>query len=757
MSSQSFYRYKLSKGVLLILFSVSMFLMNISGDHVFNKVNNLKLVLALGCILPLSLFVLSSAKNLNIRLLIFLLLPILALIPGALLSKFQYSYGLANELTGQTLCVIWAFLLYSVIQIKSGATHWKILWIFIPTVYFVCLIAFLEKLGFAPLVNIPLNPFEASSLSQPWEYQGIASRVESTFGNINYFSSFLIQLLPITLALFLLTKLQNKAKGESYHFFRITAGISVVCVLVALLFTQTRAAICAAIISILLFVFLLLRVGVVSKQLVIRLGRISTVLIIVLILIIVNLESDRFSLLLNKETWWPRTVPWQVAWTSFKSAPFFGSGMGSSYQLFFDYASSDSRLFSANRSYNHVHNEILQILQEGGIFGLVLYFMFWGISFWLGTKYVLDDKKTVESRTLISALICGLIAYHLHGLFSVAPRMISSRIIAYSLLAIMLAILLRPQVDGYKLTFIKTQKNFIALFLSLSIAIITSYLIPFLQSQYQYVNALTLPDRYKKMTQLAYEYDDIYILEAAAKEAFERRDVEQLLIITRKSTDIFPHYRQMGVYQAYGLFWQGDIEAAYQLATKYQERDNYSSLANTLLLSIALKRSSEKDSLIQLKKIIEYQACTGQLLDCETLNINVVMGHFSMPFQIVDKGDKWNVLIDQAFFRELGDLRRGVEAGHSENTDITNTIIGLLSSGHFFTPKSVGIPLVSVDYENLALYLMFLNQGLESDEKVQLLADKLKLKMQLEPFLKSRMLLIRLSNTLHKAINDSIR
>ncbi|MEH6450925.1 MAG: hypothetical protein V7765_19830 [Oleispira sp.] len=74
-----------------------------------------------------------------------------------------------------------------------------------PTIIFVCMIALVEKLGFAPLLNLPLNPFEASSLAEPWVYTGLAGRVESTFGNVNYLANFLIQLLPIVSALIILT------------------------------------------------------------------------------------------------------------------------------------------------------------------------------------------------------------------------------------------------------------------------------------------------------------------------------------------------------------------------------------------------------------------------------------------------------------------------------------------------------------------------------------------------------------------------
>lgn len=743
----SFDTYKLSKRALLILLAIAFFAINISGDHVFNKVNNFKLALVLSCIFPLSIFVLLSVKRFNLKVLLFFFLPLVATLPGVFLSDNQFGYGFPFELMSQATCILWAFLLYCLMQMQGDDEHWKILWVFIPSIYFVCLIGFLEKLGLAPLINIPLNPFEAFSLVQTWEYEGISNRIESTFGNINYFASFLIQALPLTNALFLIVRLQA-AKGENNQLILILSSISVAFVLLALILTQTRSAIFAALLSMILFISLLVKIKYFSTRQVIKLGK-GFAFLLIIGLITVALESDRFSLLFSKEGWWPRTVPWQAAWESFKSAPVFGYGVGSSYQLFFDYVSSDSRLFAGSRSYNHVHNELLQILQEGGVVGLAVYILFWGLALRLGLKFVLEVNNTDKLRILVSALLCGLVAYHIHGLFSVAPRMMSSRIMAYSLLAFMFSILFkRQQEDSSKL-----KKSVIRLGFLISIVVITSSIVPFLYAQHQYVKAIISPDKLKILAQLSIEYDDIYIIEAASKEAFEKKDFELLLRLTERANEVFPHYRQIDIYRAYSLFEQGRINEASQLAKEYQIRDRYSSLAMNLLLGIAIDMSSEKAVATQLQRSLEYQACINRLINCDEMNIKVIFGQFAIPFQIRDKGDKWNVLIDQSFLPKLIELK-AMKNEHSK-TDSLSLIIRLLSLGKFFKPVSLNqTPLYENNYEDLASYLMLLSRDEIASDEALLLKGKLNKIMNLDDFLMKRALLIGLSNNVLSAIKS---
>jgi O-antigen ligase len=751
-------RLRLPEIQILILISILLFVINITGDHVFNKVNNLKILLVAICVIPLSLYAITTTKVFNYRVLAVLLLPILALFPGAFLSRFQFSYGLTFELTSQVLCVIWAFLLFSIIHLQKSYDCWKLLWVFIPTVYFVCSVAFLEKLGFKPLITIPLNPFEASTLVEPWQHQGIARRVESTFGNINYFASFLIQVLPLALALFLITQARSKDGGSEAKMLSMAAFIASVFIFLSLVFTETRSAIFASIISLLIFVGLLTRVGVFAKAFVLKIGLLAVISFVIVVSVKLDLDSDRFLLLLEKETWWSRVVTWQAAWASFKSAPLFGHGMGASYQLFFDYVTPDSRLFSGSRSYNHVHNEILQVLQEGGVFGLAVYLCFWGVPLYIGVRFVLSAEASIELRIMISAILSGLFAYHIHGLFSVAPRMISSRLIAYSLWAMMLAVVYKPSL--YLCSSVSTRsqnyRTVLPLILLLSALSILSYLVPFLQSQYHYAKAMTEIDRKTQLVNLANDYDDIYILEAAAKEIFEAKEALPLLAITRKAATIFPRYREMEVYQAYAYYWLGDSGRAYLIASEYQARDRYNTLVNSLLLAFAIERPSESDFIAQLTNTLHYQACHNHLMACDGLDINIVSGTFAVPFQIVDKGNRWNILLDKSFFGLLQELKANASSDrkpelHAQVLHVQ--VLKLLSKGTYFKPERINVnPLTELDYSRLTHYLEYLNKNTTPNEQQLMREDLLKTRIHLTKFLQKRALLIGLSGTLFTAI-----
>jgi len=743
-------RLKLSEINLLVLIAVLLLVVNITGDHVFNKVNHLKVLLAAACLFPLTLVVLLTVKTFSFRLLFLFFLPLLATFPGTILSQFHYSYGLPFELMSQVICVIWAFLLFSLLHESKVNNAWKFMWAFIPTVYIVCLVAFLEKLGWSPLINIPLNPFEASSLVEPWEYQGIQGRVESTFGNINYFASFLIQVLPLCFALFLIIKSNTKIESGADKARCLVALFSGLFVLIALLITETRAALFAAIISLTIFSILLVKIELLSRQVAIRMGLVVLVSIIIVILVKANLDSDRFSLLLRKETWWPRLVPWQTAWDSFLSAPFFGHGLGSSYQLFFEYVAPDSRLFSSNRSYNHVHNEILQVLQEGGVFGGVVYLGFWVAPMVLGVKFVLNSNNTLELRLMLAAIVSGLLAYHIHGLFSVAPRMISSRLIAYSLLACSLAILFQKRTNVETSTL---RKSLLAVILIFLIIVILVFLTPFLQGQYLYSKTLIESDRKIEFVELVDYSEDIYMLDAAAKGAFESEEIGPLLAITKKASELFPYYREIDVYRAYALSWSGDTEAAYQLVLNHQKRDEYSAIANSLLLAIAIERESEGNFLTQLTKVLNYQACRNRLRPCDGLNIKLVSGYFALPFQIIAKEGGWNVLVDKSFLMTL----KGYKDKNSSSSDTLKSrryrILKAVSAGGFFKPESVTPEvLMEADMRRLSLYLSYLNKGQADEPQALLLAGKLEKALNLKLFLQKRALLIELSSTLANAI-----
>lgn len=747
-------RLKSTQSKSIFFIAILLLLINISGDHVFNKVNHLKLLLVVFCTLLLSIFVLLKVKYFRLKLLVFLSLPILATFPGLMLNEGRFSYNLPIELSTQIFCTLWAFLVFSLMQASPDNQTRNFIYIFLPVAYFVCFIGFIEKLGFSPLTNIPLNPFEASTLKEPWQYQGITWRIRSTFGNVNYFASFLIQLLPVILALVVVHFVKLKTPQSNFQRRPILVLGAALSVLLALIFTETRAAIVAALISLSLFIYVMLHLKLVSKKWTFSLVVIAITVVSVYIYLKLGMELGRFSSLIKLETWWPRLVPWKTAWESTLSAPLFGHGIGSSYQLFFEYIAADSRLFSGSRSYNHVHNELLQILQEGGLLGLAVYLFFWAAPIFLAIRIVLDPNKATEVKILLTGLVAGILAYHIHGLFSVAPRMITSRLIAYTLLAILLVIL--QQELRQKESSVKNKNNrlvFIAVILPIMVCTIV-LLLPVLQSQYQYTNALVKPARDDLYYELAKNTEDIYLLEAAAKEAFKQKNAERLLEIMDRAGGVFPHYRELDAYHAYALYWSGEVDEARRSAVQYQSRDSYSQVASSLLLKIALEKSEEGAFKEQIKKALEFNVCREGLQPCDKLELNVLIGQFALPFQIQDRTHKINVFIDTSFLSSLKVIQHSLQTSQLESGEAFNRIISLLSQGLFFKPNSLArFELAPLDYQALSQYLVFVNNNTASEAAALSYTKDLEKKMDLKEFIQRRELLISMSDQLMRAIN----
>ncbi|MEH6450926.1 MAG: O-antigen ligase family protein [Oleispira sp.] len=495
------------------------------------------------------------------------------------------------------------------------------------------------------------------------------------------------------------------------------ASLSLFLVTIILFFTQTRAAITASIISMGIFVFLYYRIKQTPLGPIFLFGMMCLISIGLTLYFINEEIFYRFSDLLNIQSWLSRLVSWQAAWESIKSAPIFGYGLGSSYQLFFEFIAQDTRLYSDARSFNYVHNEILQVWQEGGVFGLFIYLAFWFIPLVLAFRYVSNSSNCRESRLILLAIACALLSYHLHGLFSVAPRMLSCRIVAYSLLAILYGRLFQDKLGTHSDIKASMSRHVVPVCLILIFGGSLGYLILYAKSQSEYTGALVSHNKEEALVQLAKEYDDIYILDAAARDAFESEDAPKLLWITEKASRIFPNYRQMGIYQAYALYWLGKIELAIGVAQEFQRRDKYNKLANILLLSIALEQANQALWQQQLQIALDYQACIHKLLDCKNLKVNLVSGLFSLPLQIIEKSDKWTVLMDSKAISFLQRLK--LQKAEDENLSkekILQKIIFMLGQGQFFRPQILDptYRLISADYEKLALYLR--SENISSEE-----------------------------------------
>lgn len=777
--------------VLLVLFTTLFLMIHISGDHVFNNTNTLKMVLLAIAVTTLCLYKLTASSlypQHRLSILLFLASPILATFPGLTLTAGQYSYSTPIELTSQTLCVLWAYLLFVLFSQTNNIN--QIIWCLIPTIAFVCLIAIAERMGLSPLMRLYINPFEASAIDTPVIYFGLVERVKSTFGNINYFSGFLIQLIPIALFLVITTWSKQFYKNK-YQFMQFIAALVILLIMIlSLKFAGTRAAIAACMTSLMVFgiiyFFLIKRTSVRNLSIVIALLTIS---------IVSTFFSDpqlisRFSSLWENGAWASRTIAWQAAWNSVVEAPWFGYGIGSSYQLFFEFVSADSRLWSNERSFNHAHFEMLEVLQEGGILGLIAYIFMWGTLFIYGFSVVINRNYDTQTRTLALAILCGLIAYHIHGFFSIAPRMIATRMVTYTLLALLLILITHHTRFGQ--LFRKKQKQTIVS-IALLAALLTAVwiqLIPFAQTQYQYVKALANPEDQFLLTSIEENTSDVHVLNEASHRAAKIGDGGNLQRIAEKLATIFPNFRMTGYYLAYSYYLEGDFDKSMSLAQSVQLRDRYLPEVNILLLKLAYELNNPSLFQDQLAIAVKLLGCKNKLFNCDKTSINVLSKTLTSPIQFRLNEHKFDILVDLDFFELLRSQYLTASNSKPPNPKLlVASLVKLIGTDDFFSPKSINssIHLETSDIQTLTQYLRILNQleahdarykeeylsklsahtpleeqrkiffynkQLESDHKRQLIAQasplekKLRKELKLEEFIKARKFLISFSTFL---------
>ncbi|MDH5258175.1 MAG: O-antigen ligase family protein, partial [Gammaproteobacteria bacterium] len=676
----------------LLIISALFLIFHFTGDHVFNKTNTLKIaLLAFSTTLLLSFQIIadwrlkSQSSTYNLKVLFLLSLPIIATFPGLVSSQGQYDYAMPYELTGQALCVIWAYLIYS--RLSDITNFDRFIWYLTPTIAFVCVVALLEKFGYDPLIRFHINPFEAEWLNSPAIYSGTVERVKSTFGNINYFASFLIQLIPLIMYLLIITWQKNKLKNNfsSPKFLFLTVILFIM--LLSLQYTGTRAAIAAFIVAIILFAifyfFSIRRIPV------------GYLVLFLALAITISYFSDpklgaRFLHLFSYQAWQSRIIPWQAAWNSISEAPFLGYGIGSSYQLFFKFVNIDSRLWIGEHSYNHVHFELLEVMQEGGLLGLISYLAFWGCIFFFGWKLIRSKNLESNTRILALAIFCGLLAYHLHGLFSVAPRMLATRMVAYTLVVFLLILAKKHLTVPFVFSYQHTFKHGSNILLACSLCLIWIWLIPYAKDQYNYAEALASQDRDTRILKLADQSNNIYVLNEAAKISAELQNGLNLEKITNKFAAIFPGYRKTKYYEAYAQYLLGNFTTALEIGKQAQNHDLYLSDINVLLAKLSLEIDNEELFKEQLKIAIKALGCKTKLFECDAIQLNVLLGNMASPIQFILRNNKLNVFIDNAFFLKLKqDFHKAKHERNYVPQEQVVKFVNILGATQFFAPRSI--------------------------------------------------------------------
>jgi tetratricopeptide (TPR) repeat protein len=225
-------------------------------------------------------------------------------------------------------------------------------------------------------------------------------RVFSTFGNPNFFASFLAGSIPLAAVLFV-------APGKKYLM------LLPVIMLSALYCTGTRGAWIGIIIS--SIVFSVFFYGGKGKK------KILTILACIILAL----------LFLTKEQWGRKTerlMIWRDSMAIVKDNPIRGIGIGNFYSRFPAYASDDLLEILPKGKYivNYTHNEFIELAVETGLAGLGIYLWFLFTAFAAALK---NNRGDINKM----AALAGALAIIIHSSVSVNMRFSISSIWAFFL------------------------------------------------------------------------------------------------------------------------------------------------------------------------------------------------------------------------------------------------------------------------------------------------------------------------------------
>ena len=236
-------------------------------------------------------------------------------------------------------------------------------------------------------------------------------RCASTFGNPIFFAAHLIIFIPIVSGLLLNSFRKDLKSSFSFNSYRFFLIIIIFSALIALYYTQTRAAWIAFAFSAVLFGI----INIKSKKLKLT------------FLIIAGISIAGFTLL----TWqvWLRHQAHPLIWKDtlrlWLSSPLFGTGPGTFHINFPAFASPELLKIwpQSQQIINDAHNEYVQILAETGIIGFAIFFAI--IFFFF--KYGFDVyKQKPRNKYMLSGLLCSAAAILAQNVFSVDMRFIIS-------------------------------------------------------------------------------------------------------------------------------------------------------------------------------------------------------------------------------------------------------------------------------------------------------------------------------------------
>ena len=596
-----------------------------------------------------------------------LLMIVFSTLPGLIVSGFEQNYYFPIEFSSKVFLIIWAAYVVRSINSSDDLDH-LLFWIKVTLIY-ACFFAFLEKIG--------LNPF--------LHFGRGVDRVKSTFGNINYFAGFLTVIIPLVFSQFLfgiLSPDSSSSAGKNSATSDTTktalkslparllekslknklTGAATLMGLVGLALTQTRAAQGAVLISIFLLSLLILwffSSDQTRKNILRIFGGLVSIGVLALILIFSYVETviewlggpeNRYAKMLTPEGYYDRLVPWYTAWDSIMASPLFGWGLGSSYNLFFNFVNPEVDLHSGEKSFNHVHNEHLEFLEEAGfVGGIILYFIIFTFIFQL-IRIIKKEENPLSIRYMATGCIAGISAFYIHGLFSVAQRMIVAQFPFFTLLGISFVIIINYSPVGKKGLFtlketwsqwLEKNHKKIALVVIAPLLVISwgqfyNWATPFVKNNLFHFSGATSKAEIQKHTQFLLDNPSVYLLHNLMYSQIRSKNYRSAIITGDKILEEIPHYRNVTQLLSKAHFQLGNEKEGLRYLDLYAEKDRYNIERNTTLFFIGLK-AGNRDQIIEATEAnalfdVARSDKTYKLFEAE--NLEVEPDKLSSPFQI---------------------------------------------------------------------------------------------------------------------------
>ena len=360
-------------------------------------------------------------------------------------DKFTSVFGYPSRLNGGLLSQIAYLVIFmGILQNLSVEQIKKLLISMVLSAFVVSIWGIPSHFGYDPTCYILTNKLSSNCWQEEFNP---TLRIFSTLGQPNWLASYLILILPISLALTLIEK-----RFLSKIFFLFVTLI----LFIAFIFTNSRAGAVGLILVLLIFIALLGTIIIKNNW--------KVIFPILIAFLIIPFFFGLKLLLRVDDTIQIRQIVWKGALEIFKKNPLLGTGPET-----FPYSYYQNRPLEHNNTaewnffYNKAHNEFLNYLANIGVIGTLTYITFIIFS----VDRLLRNSKHQNQNSLISkAAIAGLIGYQVSIFFGFST--VVSQLVMFTVLGCALVVNSKKEYFSISLNISKNNRYFALLTLTIT-------------------------------------------------------------------------------------------------------------------------------------------------------------------------------------------------------------------------------------------------------------------------------------------------